>query len=96
MKNQIENKEELEIIKKVENDDFVSLVGNEFDELKNSLKIASSNRSKKLKKRYINIELFENDILKLKKMALKEGMNYQIYLTHIIRNFTMGKMQIVS
>ena len=97
MQNQIENKEELEIIKMVENDEFISLVDNEFDDLKNSLKIASLNTNKQLsKKQYINIELLENDILKLKKMALKEGMSYQIYLTHIIHNLTKGKLQIVS
>jgi len=93
---QIESKEELEIIKNVEDGKYQSVDDKEFLDLEASLKKASSNTIERLSKRKaINIRLLESDIEKLKAMALHEGMPYQTYITHMIHKLTTGRLKAV-
>lgn len=86
--------EELAIVNAVENNEYVSLLKDEFENLKQSLKIAASETIKQRSKRKaISIRLFEDDITKLKAMALNEGIPYQTYITHVIHKVTTGQMR---
>ena len=89
----IETKEELEIIKDVENGKYTSLEKNDFDNLKKSLQSASKKKIKELSKRKaISIRLLESDIKRLKAMALNEGMPYQTYISTMIHKLTTGRL----
>ncbi len=93
MRNSIESKEELEILKKVENGEYKSVDSEEFAAMEARLKRAASNTIAKLSKRKaISIRLLESDIERLKATALNEGMPYQTYITHIIHRITTGKV----
>ncbi len=87
--------EELAIINAVENGEYVSLPIDEFETLKKSLKIAASETIKQRSKRKaISIRLLEDDISKLKAMALSEGIPYQTYITHVIHKITTGQVRV--
>ncbi|MGZ8546540.1 MAG: hypothetical protein ACXW33_10070 [Sulfuricurvum sp.] len=87
--------EELAIVEAVENDEYVSLPKDEFEILKKSLKTAATETIKQRSKRKaISIRLFEDDINKLKAMALNEGIPYQTYITHVIHKVTTGQMRV--
>jgi len=93
MRNSIESKEELKILKKVENGEYKSVDSEEFAAMEAHLKRAASNTIAKLSKRKaISIRLLESDIERLKAMALNEGMPYQTYITHIIHKITTGRV----
>lgn len=96
MKNTIiETKEELEIIQNFDNDQFDKLEKNEFDELSASLQDAAQNTIKRLsKKKSISIRLLEDDIDRLKAIAMNEGMPYQTYIGHILHKVTTGRIDI--
>jgi predicted DNA binding CopG/RHH family protein len=87
--------EELAIVEAVENDEYVSLPKDEFEILKKSLKTAATETIKQRSKRKaISIRLLEDDITKLKAMALNEGIPYQTYITHVIHKVTTGQMRV--
>ena len=91
----IETTDELKIIEEVENDKYHSLENNEFNPMMEMLKTASNNTIEKLtKKKAINIRLLESDIIRLKSMALNEGMPYQTYISHMIHKLTTGALKI--
>ena len=93
MKN-IESEEELDILKKVENDEYESLDTNDLTAMKKTLKKAASNTIERLSKRKaINIRLLESDIERIKAMALNEGMSYQTYISHMIHKLTTGRLR---
>jgi predicted DNA binding CopG/RHH family protein len=90
----IESEEELNIINDVEEERFESITGNEFAELKQSFQAAAKNTIEKLSKRKsITIRLLENDIDRLKAIALNEGMPYQTYISHMIHKITTGQIK---
>lgn len=87
--------EELAIVEAVENGEYVSLPKDEFETLKKSLKIAAAKTIKQRSKRKaISIRLLEDDITKLKAMALNEGIPYQTYITHVIHKITTGQVKV--
>ena len=87
--------EELAIVEAVENDEYVSLPKDEFEILKKSLTTAATETIKQRSKRKaISIRLLEDDINKLKAMALNEGIPYQTYITHVIHKVTTGQMRV--
>ncbi len=95
MSKKIETIDELKIINDVEKDKYNSLESDEFDPMVAMLKAASSNTIKKLtKKKAINIRLLESDIIRLKAMALNEGMPYQTYISHMIHKLTTGALSL--
>jgi len=91
----IETTDELKILEDVENDKYHSLESNEFEPMMAMLKTASDNTIERLtKKKAINIRLLESDIIRLKSMALHEGMPYQTYISHMIHKLTTGALKI--
>ncbi|MBL4744601.1 MAG: hypothetical protein JKX87_08245 [Cycloclasticus sp.] len=94
MPKRIETTDELKILEDVENDKYHSLDSNEFDPMIAMLKTASDNTIERLtKKKAINIRLLESDIIRLKSMALNEGMPYQTYISHMIHKLTTGALK---
>lgn len=92
----IDSKEELQIIKDVENEKYQSLEGSELTEMKAMLKSASTHTLTKLTKRKaISIRLLESDIERLKAMALHEGLPYQTYISHMIHKITTGELKAI-
>jgi len=90
----IETTDELNIIEDVENDKYHSLDSGESDPMMAMLKTASDNTIERLtKKKAINIRLLESDIIRLKSMALNEGMPYQTYISHMIHKLTTGALK---
>jgi len=84
MPKRIETADELMIISDVEEGKYTSLDDNELVPMLAQLKAASSNTIENLtKKKAINIRLLESDIVRLKSMALNEGMPYQTYISHM-------------
>ena len=94
MKNiNIETDEELQIIDDIENENFVSVNKNEFNELRNTLQSASINTIEKLsKKKSISIRLLEDDINRLKAKAINLGMPYQTLISSIIHQYSHGQL----
>jgi len=94
-KKQIETTEELEMIHAIERGEFESLNEKELDTFSKLLTSAAHNTIEKLSKRKaISIRLLEDDIDKLKAMALNDGMPYQTYITHIIHKITTGQVRV--
>ncbi len=94
MSPRIETVDELKIINDVESNKYESLDSNEFEPMMSMLKTASDNTIEKLtKKKAINIRLLESDIIRLKSMALNEGMPYQTYISHMIHKLTTGALK---
>ena len=95
MSKKIETIDELNIIKDVENNKYTSLKGDELESMMGIVKAASDNTIEKLtKKKAINIRLLESDIIRLKSMALNEGMPYQTYISHMIHKLTTGALKL--
>jgi len=95
MSKKIETIGELNIIKDVENNKYTSLKGDELESMMGIVKAASDNTIEKLtKKKAINIRLLESDIIRLKSMALNEGMPYQTYISHMIHKLTTGALKL--
>lgn len=87
--------EELALVEAVENGDYIPLPKDELDALKKLLKIAAAETIKQRSKRKaISIRLLEDDITKLKAMALHEGIPYQTYITHVIHKITTGQVRV--
>ncbi|MFA6144395.1 MAG: hypothetical protein WCW84_00235 [Sulfurimonas sp.] len=86
--------EELAIVEAVENNNYTSVSKEEFETLKQSLQTAAAQTIKQRSKRKaISIRLLEDDIIKLKAMALNEGIPYQTYITHVIHKVTTGQLR---
>lgn len=93
-KTPIETAEEQAVIDAVEADAFVSLAPEELAAFKSVLQGAAKNTVERLSKRKaISIRLLENDIARLKAMALSEGMPYQTYISHIIHKIASGELK---
>ncbi|NYT28463.1 MAG: antitoxin [Candidatus Thiodubiliella endoseptemdiera] len=89
----IETATELKNLKDFEQGHYVELEKNEFDELNKSLKEAATNTITKLsKKKSISIRLLEDDINRLKAIAMNEGMPYQTYISYILHKVTTGRI----
>ena len=86
--NQIYNKEELNLIKEVESGNYEPLSKKDFDKEKNRFQEMASNT---LKRKSINIRVFESDIDKIKAIALGEGIPYQTFITSLIHKVASGK-----
>ncbi|MGE4294138.1 MAG: hypothetical protein AB7E49_00360 [Campylobacterales bacterium] len=93
-KTKIETIEEQAVIDAVEAGEFVSLEPKELAAFKTVLQGAAKNTVDRLSKRKaISIRLLENDIARLKAMALSEGMPYQTYISYIIHKIASGEMK---
>jgi len=84
-------KEELELFKHIESQEFEPMGKRELKEQKKNWQTVAKNTIKKMtRKKPFNIRLFESDIDKLKAQALREGLPYQTYLASIIHQFATG------
>ncbi len=74
-------KEDLAFINSIENWDYVSVWDKELDQFKSDWKqIAENTINKKTRKKPLNIRLIEEDIIKIKAIALRQWLPYQTYL----------------
>jgi len=95
--NKIETVEEKQIIDDIESGNFTSLKENDLTSMKEQLISAAKTTIKKRSTRKaISIRLLEDDIDRLKALALKEGMPYQTYITHMIHKLSTGQLKNVS
>lgn len=89
---QIYTKEELQLFKEIENKKYSAISEQEFQKKKDFFKkVATDTIAKKTKKKSLNIRLFEDDVLKIKAIALSEGMPYQTYIASMIHKIANNK-----
>ena len=74
------DEEEKELMEAIENDELVSL--GDLKEFETEMKEAIKNTFEKKKK--ITLNLIENDLMKIKAEALKQGLPYQTYISSIL------------
>ncbi|MBS9782441.1 MAG: hypothetical protein KGV43_01400 [Arcobacter sp.] len=90
--------EELEILKDIESNQYISLKQkNEKkfqDEKKNFELIANNTIQKMTKKKAYTIKLFENDINKIKGMALEKGLPYQTFIASILHQVANKQIKV--
>lgn len=80
MKNIKLKKEEKEILKELESDNFKSV----FDKNKDSLKYAEIAKKTLKKNKSITIRIAEKDLQKIKAKAAEQGIPYQTFITSMI------------
>ncbi len=92
--NKLYTDEELELFKAIEDGNLEALSGNAFEKEKEKLLQTAVNTIKqKTKKKSLNIRLYEDDIEKIKAIALHEGLPYQTYLSSIIHKVATGQLK---
>ena len=85
-------KEEIELFKSIENQEFESMGKKELKEQKRNWQTVAENTIEKMtRKKPFNIRLFESDIDKIKALALSEGMPYQTFITSLLHKVATGK-----
>ena len=80
---------ELKLIKKIESGNYKPLSKKDFDRQKLKFQKLTSNT---LKRKSINIRVFESDVDKIKAIALSEGMPYQTFITSLLHKVATGKL----
>lgn len=92
------DEEELQILEDVENDKYVSLKETnpkEFEKQIEIAQIASKNTIERLtKKKTYTMKLIENDIEKIKGMALEKGLPYQTFIASLIHQIATKQIKI--
>ncbi|MBW1896437.1 MAG: antitoxin [Deltaproteobacteria bacterium] len=83
------NKEELELMKSIETEEWVS-ADNLEEEIKKAKKAAKAALTKSER---MNIRMSPNDLRRLKIKALEEGMPYQTLVSSIIHKYLIGRLQ---
>lgn len=83
------DKEELQVLQDFERGEFESI--RNFMEEKQRLESAAKNTLKKDKR--INIRLSSQDLEKLQKRALKEGIPYQTLISSTLHKFVTGRLK---
>ena len=82
------DKEELELMKSIETEKWVS-VNNLEDEINKAKRAA---RATLTKSERMNIRISPNDLRRLKIRAIEEGMPYQTLVSSIIHKYLMGRL----
>ena len=82
------DKEELEMMKSIETEEWVS-VNNLEDEINKAKRAA---RATLTKSERMNIRISPNDLRRLKIRAIEEGMPYQTLVSSIIHKYLMGRL----
>ncbi len=83
------DKEELELMKSIETESWVS-VNNLEEEIKKAKKAAKATLTKSER---MNIRISPNDLRRLKIKAIEEGMPYQTLVSSIIHKYLIGRLQ---
>jgi predicted DNA binding CopG/RHH family protein len=79
---------ELKLVKNIESGNYKPLPKKDFDKKKLEFKKLAANT---LKRKSINIRVFESDVDKIKAIALSEGMPYQTFITSVLHKVATGK-----
>ncbi len=100
-KRQIYSEEELELFEALEEDvasgNYKPLNKEELESKNSFFKEAAINTiKKKTKKKSLNIRLFEDDIEKIKAIALEEGLPYQTLISSVIHKLALKQIKIAS
>ncbi len=98
-KTEIYSKEELELFealeKDVDNGSYEPLDKKELDTKKSFFKeVAINTIAKKTKKKSLNIRLFEDDIEKIKAIALEQGLPYQTLISSVIHKLALKQIKV--
>ena len=83
------DKEELELMKSIETESWVS-VNNLEEEIEKAKKAAEATLTKSER---MNIRISPNDLRRLKIKAMEEGMPYQTLVSSIIHKYLIGRLQ---
>ena len=83
------DKEELELMKSIETEGWVS-VNNLEEEIKKAKEAAEATLKKSER---MNIRISPNDLRRLKIKAIEEGMPYQTLVSSIIHKYLIGRLQ---
>lgn len=83
--------EELEVIHAIEEGDYTALPQSEFEKEKKRFQMMAINT---MKTKTVPIDIIEQDIPKIKAIALNEGIPYQIFIASIIHKVAIGKLKI--
>ena len=81
------DKEELELMKSIETEEWVS-VNNLEEEINKAKKAAQATLTKNER---MNIRISPNDLRRLKIKAIEEGMPYQTLVSSIIHKYLIGR-----
>ena len=81
------DKEELELMKSIETEEWVS-VNNLEEEISKAKKAAQATHTKRER---MNIRISPNDLRRLKIKAIEEGMPYQTLVSSIIHKYLIGR-----
>ncbi len=87
--NKIYSEKELKLVKNIEGKKYKALPKKDFEKEKNRLQKIAENT---LKRRSINIRVFESDVDKIKAIALSEGIPYQTFITSLLHKVASGKV----
>ena len=82
------DKEELELMKSIETEEWVS-VNNLEEEINKAKKAAQATLTKSER---MNIRISPNDLRRLKIKAIEEGMPYQTLVSSIIHKYLIGRL----
>lgn len=98
-KTDIYSKEELELFEALEKDvDSASYEPLDKKELANKKsffkEVALNTIKKKTKKKSLNIRLFEDDIEKIKAIALEQGLPYQTLISSVIHKLALKQIKV--
>ena len=95
----IYSQEELELFKTLENDvdngTYQPMSKGELEEEREITKKISKNTiEKRTRKKSLNLRLFEDDIEKIKAIALNQGLPYQTFLSSIIHKVATKQIEV--
>ena len=85
----ISPKAESKLLKEIKSGKYKSLPKKEFLKEKTRFEKIAANT---LKRKSINIRVFESDIEKIKSIASNEGIPYQTFITSILHKVATGKV----
>ena len=96
-KNTLYSNDEIELFQELEDDidkgNYQPLSAHELAEKKAFFKaVALSTIAKKTRKKSLNIRLFEDDIEKIKVIALEQGLPYQTLISSVIHKFAIKQI----
>lgn len=98
MKNLKLDKEELAILQDIENDKYISLKQSDkkkFEKQKAIFESVANDTIQTLtKKKAYTLKLIENDINKIKSMALEKGLPYQTFIASILHQVAKGQIKV--
>ncbi len=97
-KDDIYSTEEIELFKVLEDDvdtgKYKPLSQNEMDRKRDFFKeVAVNTIEKKTRKKSLNIRLFEEDIERIKVIALEQGMPYQTLISSVIHKLALKQIK---